>query len=107
MELEEEKGLGFYGRVILVTFACCRIFGDSSLLLSIGMGFERGFGDRRFRDTNEDGVGKRVGAGFTGAFIGIMAGYTGILAFVLVVKLVFWMTGIEIADIAFVEQWHE
>ena len=102
MKPEAQEGPGFLGRMILVVFVACWFFSDASLLLSIGMGFERGFGD-----ADEDGVGKRVGTGFAGAFCGSLAGVIGIFAFVLVVKVVFWMTGIEIADIAFVEQWHE
>lgn len=56
--MKPEEGLGFLGRVIVIAFVACWFFGEWSILLAFGMGFERGFGD-----AGEGGVGKRVGSG--------------------------------------------
>jgi hypothetical protein len=93
---------GFLPRVVLVTFAACWLFGTGSLLLAFGMGFEVAY-----LTSDEEGVSERVWQGFTGGFVGLLGGFIGALAFVLVVKLVAWITGFEIGDISFIEHWHE
>jgi hypothetical protein len=92
----EQAVEGFWPRVILATFAACWFFGVASSLLAFGMGFENGY-----LTSDKEGVAERIWHGFIGGFVGFLGGWSGILAFVLVVKVVLWTTGIEIGDVSF------
>lgn len=91
----EQDFQGLVPRVILATFAASWLFGAASLLIAFGMGFESGYST-----SDKNDVADSVGHGFAGGFVGVLAGFVGIIAFILVVELVSWTTGIQIRDVS-------